>query len=282
LQACISVEKYDHSTRKHVLVSDPKTFVPGKALYVDIEGAFDPAWAASKGFNPENHIILRPETAEQAIDAIAWAIEANAVDLIILDSLAQMTPSKEIEASSEEWQMGLAARMNNKACRKWMSLLMARNKFPGGGPALLIINQFRLKVGLCFGDPRTLPGGKGQEFVSSIIAYTRSGKVTEGEAEVDLGGTVHKNKTFAPKKVYSFSMGLLESSKIGKAKIDNFSTLMDGMKRGGWLTGKAKAMSLAGTAIGDEDDLKKYLVANPTATLKWWNSVVKMDCGYSS
>lgn len=144
--ACASVENHCHTCHRHRILCQCKKHIPGTALYIDQEGKYDVAWARACGMTPKMHLVARPRTAEQAVDLIQAAIEENAVDLIVLDSIAAMVPAKELEDSADSSQMGVAARLMNKFFRKVVSSLIdAKN-----APSVLSINQRREKLG-CVG-----------------------------------------------------------------------------------------------------------------------------------
>jgi recombination protein RecA len=230
LKAAKTVMEYDHKTHKHRDFCKEGAFIPGRCLFVDLEGTFDLEWAKVHGWDDTWHAVARPEYAEQAIDIITAALEEGLFDLIVLDSVAMMSPTVEIESSTEDWQVGLAARLVNKAMRKWTSRLnkMAQGN-PAGGPMVLCLNQFRVNIGQMFGDPRTLPGGMAQRFCASIIIYTKSAKVLDGDdketATVELGGVCYKNKTYIPRINFAYEMGLREGGKLSKGMVDNLKQI---------------------------------------------------------
>lgn len=288
LKACAEVMNYDHVTRQHKAACElhKQPFTAGRAFFVDVEGAFDPEWAKANGFDDTHHVVARPSSAEQTIDMVSSAIEDDVFDLIIVDSIAAMTPSKEIEESSEDWQMGLAARLNNKAYRRWNSMLNTMSqKKTAGGPLLICLNQFRMKIGMVMGDPRTLPGGKGQEFCSSIIIYTKSGEYddkSDSLSEVALKGVVHKNKTFLPKKNYEFTLALKDNPEkaIKKGDIDNVSELMSYGKKFGLITTSGKDTVFNKESYPTQKALASKLAVSPSLYRTLWRSILAAATGY--
>lgn len=227
LKAAASVSNYDRETRKHRSEVDPSKFTPCTALFVDVEGTFDAKWACANGWDDATNVIARTDYAEQAIDIVDFAIRDNTFDLIILDSIAALTPTKEITESAEDWQMGLAARLVNKAMRKWSASLNKTSQIHStGGPFVLCLNQIREKVGVIYGDPRVLPCGKGQLFASSIIVWTKSAKILDDaeskeSAFITMGGVVKKNKTWVPGNEFAYQMALTESENYSVGEVDN-------------------------------------------------------------
>lgn len=248
LKAFEQIENYDHKTRLHRSLVDPEKFEPGKGLFIDLEGAFDIDWAIRNGFNPDSHIVARPEYAEQAVDIVTAAIRENVFDLIAIDSIAQMTPAKEIEQSSEDTLVGAAARLLNRAMRTWTaSLNRMSQESSTGGPAIICLNQFRINIGQMFGDPRTLPGGRAQRFAASIIVYTKSAKIsddTDKETAIgEYGGVVHKNKTYIPRLNFAYRMALKETDGWPACQVDNLSRMLKAGKRYGLIvTEKGKTL----------------------------------------
>lgn len=133
------------------------------AAWVDVEGTFDKTWARKLGVDLERLLIAEPETGEHAVDLADAVLRSKEVKMVVTDSLAMIISMKEIDASAEQETMALQARLLGKYIRKTTNALL-KERSRGHIPVLLHINQFRMKVGLVFGDPRVLPGGKALEF----------------------------------------------------------------------------------------------------------------------
>ena len=280
LKACAAVENYDHRTKQHRDLVDPKEFVAGTALFVDLEGSFDMVWAKQNGFNADRHVVTRPEYAEQAVDIVTRAIHENVFDLIVIDSVAAMTPTKEIEESTEDWQMGLAARIVNKAMRRWNSSLNRMSTSSAcGGPAVICLNQFRIDLGKQFGDPRTMPGGKGQRFCASIIIYTKGTKVEvseeEDEAFVVLGGVTQKNKTYVPHLNFKYRMALREMSGWQTGQVDNLKRMLDLGKKYDLITTVKGKTIFDGAEYKTQKALMAAVASNEETYRLLWRSIVK-------
>jgi recombination protein RecA len=241
LKAAGSVSNYDRTTRLHKSLVPTANFEPCNVLFVDAEGTFDGIWARHHGWNDELNVVARPDYAEQAIDIVDFALRDNTFDLIVVDSIAALTPSKEVTESAEDWQMGLAARLVNKAMRKWSaSLNKLAQEHKNGGPMLLCLNQIREKVGVMYGDPRVLPCGKGQLFAASTILWTRSAKITDdpetkSSGIAELGGVVKKNKTFTPGLEYAFKFMLTDVGDRSVGEVDNETMIVKFGKKYGLL-----------------------------------------------
>lgn len=284
LKACASVMEYDRSTRLHITeVPSSADFRPCVALFVDAEGAFDPVWAARNGFAMDHHVVARPETAEQAIDIVMKALYENVFDLVVVDSIAALTPSKEIDETSEKWQMGLGARLVNKAFRRWGSALNRQSQEAAmPGPSLLCLNQIRmnLSAGL-FADPRTLPHGQAQNFYSSIIIMTKAAKILDGEdkstAWGEYGGTTRKNKTYIPKLGFSFAMGLRDSRRLGMCEVDNLKRLLDLGKRYGLIVPGKGGVSFGETTAKTQKALMEMIAVDRVLLRSLWGAIVAAE-----
>jgi recombination protein RecA len=284
LKAIEQVENYDHNTKLHVSQVDPESFEPGRALFVDLEGSFDLDWSVANGFNADHHVVARPEYAEQAVDIVTDAIRQDLFDLIVVDSIANMTPTAEIEESTEDWQMGLAARLINKAMRRWNASLnrLSQGK-TGAAPLVMCLNQFRLKIGVMYGDPRTLPGGKGQEFCSSVILYTKSPKIEDGEdketAFVEMSGTTHKNKTYVPKLNYSFKMSLKDQPDWAVGQVDNMKQLLKFGKQSGAIVVDKNKVTCGEIVTKTQKELVEILLVNAVAKTQLWHDILRRMIG---
>ena len=232
---------------------------------IDVESSWDPAWATKMGLDVRRVLIEKPDTAEQAIDIYDAMMRTGSVDLMILDSLAQMTPSDEVEASSEDWQQGLQARLLNKLARKASSALVATYKDYGREVTQIWINQLRVKLHVQFGSPEVKPGGLGQNFMISvgiklwasdwaseaIDEGLRKQEVREKGVRVRVNYKIDKNKTAPPKQIGGFTLnvetGLIEESDQIVSLCERYGALV---KESGnkWLVGK-ESFKTKGAAV---------------------------------
>jgi len=277
LRAASEVEKYDHATKLHRDYVDKMKFKPGRALFVDVEGGWEAAWSEANGFNVDHHVVVRPEYSEETIDIVSSALYDNIFDLIIIDSIAAMTPGKEIEADSESWQMGLAARLNNKAFRKWGAALNRLSHSDIIGPVLLCVNQFRLDFKVTYGDPRILPGGRQQVYSSSIIVYTGSAEYEDKDAElgsVILKGLVKKNKTFIPRQNYNFRFILKDLEDFSKCSVDNASALVKYGLKYKLIVKKGSSYSFGDRTFDTQKALICRVSSSEPLALSLWRSIL--------
>lgn len=175
----------------------------GIAAFVDAEHALDPDYAEKIGINVKEMLISQPDTGEQALEIVETLVRSNAVDVIVVDSVAALVPQKEIEGDMGDQHMGLQARLMSQALRK-LTGIVSKTK-----SVVIFINQIRNKIGVFFGNPETTSGGNALKFYSSVrVEVRRSAQIKQGEKIIGnrVKAKVVKNKVAAPFKSAEFDI----------------------------------------------------------------------------
>ena len=205
----------------------------GVAAFIDAEHAFDSTYAKVIGVNLDELLISQPDTGEQALEITETLVRSNAVDLVVIDSVAALTPRAEIEGEMGDAHMGLQARLMSQALRK-LTAAISKSR-----TCVIFINQIREKIGVMFGSPETTPGGRALKFYSSVrLDVRRIASIKEGDAVV--GGRVRvrvvKNKVASPFREAEFEILHNEGiSKVG-AILDAAVNSEVVAKSGTWLS----------------------------------------------
>lgn len=231
----------------------------GIAAYIDMEHALDPAYAARCGVNVDDLLISQPDTGEQAFDIAEQLIRSNAIDVVVIDSVAALVPKAEIEGEITDMQPGVQARLMSKALRRLSGVIKQTNT------AIIFTNQLRQKIGIMFGNPETTTGGMALRFYASVRLDVRRVQAIKSGGEVTGSRTrvrVTKNKVAAPFKEAEFDIMYNEGISMLGDMLDVATSMNIIEKRGTFFM-------YDGARIGQgRENAKAYLAEHPEVAAK--------------
>jgi recombination protein RecA len=237
---------------QHIIAEAQK--MGGIAAFVDTEHALDPSYAAKCGVNLDDLYVSQPDTGEQALEIVEALVRSNAVDLVIVDSVAALVPRAEIEGEMGDAHVGLQARLMSQALRKLAGAVSKSHT------ALIFTNQIRMKIGVMYGNPETTTGGKALKFYASLILEVRKVEDIKDGATVVGSRTrvrVKKNKVAPPFRQAEFDIMYAEG-------ISREGDLLDVGAEMGIVEKRGAYFSFEGTPLGQgRENAKRYFKEHP-------------------
>ncbi|MDG4595963.1 MAG: recombinase RecA [Candidatus Contendobacter sp.] len=226
----------------------------GCAAFIDAEHALDPIYAAKLGVNVDDLLVSQPDTGEQALEIADMLVRSGAVDIVVIDSVAALTPKAEIEGDMGDSHVGLHARLMSQALRKLTANIKRSNTL------VIFINQIRMKIGVMFGSPETTTGGNALKFYASVrLDIRRTGSIKKGDEVIgnETRVKVVKNKLAPPFKQAEFEILYGEgASRLGE--------IIDLGVKAGLIEKSGAWYSCGGARIGQgKDNARAYLKENP-------------------
>jgi recombination protein RecA len=238
--------------------------IGGTCAFIDAEHALDIQYAQKLGVNLQDLLVSQPDTGEQALEITDALVRSGSVDLIVIDSVAALTPKAEIEGEMGDSLPGLQARLMSQALRKLTGTIKRTNCL------VIFINQIRMKIGVMFGNPETTTGGNALKFYASVrLDIRRIGSIKKGDEVIgsETKVKVVKNKVAPPFKQATFDILYGEGISREGEVVDLGSELNIVEKSGAWY-------SYEGNRIGQgKDNAREYLRANPAMALEIENKV---------
>ncbi len=237
---------------EHIIASFQRA--GGTAAFVDAEHALDPEYAKKTGVNINDLLISQPDTGEQALEIVETLVRSNAIDVVVIDSVAALTPRAEIEGDMGDSHMGLQARLMSQALRKLTAAVSKSNT------TVIFLNQIRIKIGVMFGNPEETTGGKALKFYSSVrIELRRSAQLKLGDKIIGnrIKTKVVKNKVAPPFRRAEFDIMWNEGISRAGDILDTGALYKIVDKAGAWYTYKGEKVGQGREAA------RQYLRKNP-------------------
>ncbi|HHT9124662.1 MAG TPA: recombinase RecA [Candidatus Brocadiia bacterium] len=238
----------------------------GVAAFIDVEHALDPDYARRLGVDLDNLLVNQPDTGEQALDIAELLVRSNAVDVIVVDSVAALAPRAEIEGEMGDQHIGLQARLMSQALRKLTSIISKSHT------CVIFINQIREKIGVMFGNPETTPGGRALKFYSSVrIEIRRIGTIKDGEMIMGnrVRATVAKNKVAPPFRKAEFDImynsGISRSGDVLDLAVENQVV----ERSGTWFSYKSNRLGQG------RENAKQFIEQNPDLLKEVEQEIIK-------
>lgn len=236
----------------HVIAEMQK--LGGTAAFIDAEHALDPSYAEKLGVDIDNLLVSQPDNGEQALEITDSLVRSGAVDVVVIDSVAALTPKAEIEGDMGDSHMGLQARLMSQALRKLTSNIKRTNTL------VIFINQLRMKIGVMFGNPETTTGGNALKFYASVrLDIRRIGAIKKGDEILgnETRVKVVKNKVAPPFKQVQFDI-------LYGQGISREGEIIDLGVQEGFIEKSGSWYAYGGKKIGQgKDNVRQYLIDNP-------------------
>jgi recombination protein RecA len=242
--------------------------VGGLAAFVDAEHAFDPEYARNIGVNLEELLISQPDSGEQALEIVETLVRSNALDIIVVDSVAALVPRAELEGEMGDSHVGLQARLMSQALRK-LTGVVSKSK-----TVVIFINQLRMKIGIMFGNPETTTGGMALKFYSSVrIDVRRIEQIKNGDSVIGsrVRAKVVKNKVAPPFRVAEFEIMFAQGISKESDILDLAVTHGIIEKSGSWFTYGEEKLGQG------RESAKAFLKENPELLEKIKTTVIESD-----
>jgi recombination protein RecA len=238
------------------------------AIFVDLEGTFDPKWAAQFGVDVDKLLVVKPGYGEEAVDLIDALIRAEEVAILVVDSLAVVVAAKEIEGSTEKADVGSSAVLVKRLVNK-LAIVFSMESRRGHTPCVILLNQTRFKIGVMFGDPETIPGGQAMKFNSSLTIRLYGKNKVDTKIHPDL--PVYKDTNLVVKKAKvpvraiktQYDMAMMATDKLSVGQSASFGSVKGHLQMNGTIVKVAGGYEVAGTHYSKIGDIEDHYYADP-------------------
>jgi recombination protein RecA len=237
------------------------------AAFIDVEGTFDHKWADLLGIDRTRLVYSRPEYAEQSLDILELLLRTQETDIIALDSIAFLTPQKEIEESNDKETMGVQPRVVGKAIRKLTAALNFVKNETSRSPTIFFTNQIRMKIGLVFGSPESNPGGLAPGFAATSEVRFNPIKIKMDEdtgrpLEGEVSFRVEKNKSDVPKIEGKYRLILTATEVKKKGEVYDEDWIAEQAHRHGIVTGSGAHWSCLGESFPAKSAIERRMLTD--------------------
>lgn len=242
----------------------------GTAAFIDAEHALDPAYAKQLGVNVDDLLVSQPDSGEQALEIADMLVRSGGIDVVVVDSVAALTPKAEIEGEMGDAHVGLQARLMSQALRKLTANIQR------SGTLVIFVNQIRMKIGVMFGNPETTTGGNALKFYASVrLDIRRVGALKKGDDVIgnDTKVKVVKNKLAPPFRTAQFDVLYGQGVSREGELVELGAQLGALAKAGAWY-------SYRGERLGQgKDNMRKYLKENPAVAAELEKEIMSKSAG---
>lgn len=251
------------------------------AVFIDIENAYDPTWAAQLGVDIDRVIHVQPESAEQAVDLTEAFLYASDVFVVAIDSLAALVTQNEINSSAEKAVVGGSSLSVGKLMRKAVRAQAKAEADTGFAPAMLCVNQIRHKIGVMFGDPETTPGGHAPRFAASMIVRVYGKNVMDKAVHATIPAVKNTSVILRKWKVpivattCEYDMQMIATETTAPGEVKEWNTLSTYMKELGYLEKTKTGWVMMGKPYATLNACKDQLDANPLVAIQLKSEIIK-------
>jgi recombination protein RecA len=255
----------------------PRDFV---ITYMDVEGTLDMPWVQALGVDTSKLFVSVPEYAEQTLDIAEAIVRSGECDILVLDSIAFLTPQKEIEESIEKDQMGIASRIIGRGIRKFTAAVNGVGNETGRRPTIFFTNQIRMKIGVMYGSPEVQSGGQAPGYAAAVEVKVSQGKyemdeISKKPVTVEINFRVEKNKTSGSKMEGSYKMFVTDAGDRKIGDIEDELQMVDWAENVG-IVHRSGGYQCLGETFRIKDDLVKRLIKDRALKAKLWHAVMPL------